>query len=60
MSAVPETELTQGANPARPAESLVAGVRQAGVKRLIAVGGAGSLEVAPGVALVDAPGFPPS
>ncbi len=37
---------------------LVNGVKQAGVKRLIVVGGAGSLEVAPGKQLVDQPGFP--
>lgn len=40
------------------ARAVIAGVRQAGVKRVIAVGGAGSLEVAPGVALLDTPGFP--
>ena len=40
------------------ARGLIAGLRQAGVKRLVVVGGAGSLEVAPGVALMDAPGFP--
>jgi putative NADH-flavin reductase len=34
-------------------ERLVAGLRQAGVPRLLMVGGAGSLEVAPGVQLVD-------
>lgn len=33
-------------------------VRQAGVSRLVQVGGAGSLEVAPGVRLVDTPEFP--
>jgi hypothetical protein len=38
--------------------ALVAGLKQAGVHRLIAVGGAGSLEVAPGVQLVDTPEFP--
>ncbi|KXF77806.1 3-beta hydroxysteroid dehydrogenase [Paramesorhizobium deserti] len=32
--------------------------KKAGVKRLIVVGGAGSLEVAPGVQLVDTPEFP--
>lgn len=37
---------------------LINGVKQAGVKRLIIVGGAGSLEVAPGKQLVDQPGFP--
>ena len=40
--------------------SLLAGLTQSGVSRLIVVGGAGSLEVAPGVQLVDAPGFPES
>ncbi|YBV97973.1 NAD(P)-dependent oxidoreductase [Phyllobacteriaceae bacterium JZ32] len=32
--------------------------KKAGVKRLIVVGGAGSLEIAPGVQLVDTPEFP--
>lgn len=40
------------------AATLVAATRQAGVPRLLVVGGAGSLEVAPGVAVVDTPGFP--
>ena len=39
-------------------QSLLAGLKKAGVKRLIVVGGAGSLEVAPGVQAVDAPEFP--
>lgn len=39
-------------------ESLLAGVKEGGVKRLIVVGGAGSLFVAPGVRLVDIPQFP--
>lgn len=38
--------------------ALVAGAREAGVKRLVVVGGAGSLEVAPGQQLVDSDGFP--
>jgi len=33
-------------------------VRRSGVKRLIVIGGAGSLEVAPGVQLIDTPQFP--
>jgi hypothetical protein len=37
---------------------LIAGVKQAKVKRLLVVGGAGTLEVAPGVQLVDTPDFP--
>lgn len=39
-------------------QSLLAGLGEAGVRRLIVVGGAGSLEVAPGLQLVDSPGFP--
>ena len=38
--------------------SLLAGLAEAGVRRLIVVGGAGSLEVAPGVQAVDTPEFP--
>jgi uncharacterized protein len=38
--------------------ALIAAVKQAGVPRLMVVGGAGSLEVSPGNALIDAPGFP--
>ena len=38
--------------------AIYAGVKQAGVKRLLMVGGAGSLFVAPGVQLVDTPNFP--
>jgi hypothetical protein len=38
--------------------ALLDGLCAAGVLRFIMVGGAGSLEAAPGVALVDAPGFP--
>jgi putative NADH-flavin reductase len=40
------------------AATLIAAAKQAGVPRLLVVGGAGSLEVAPGAALIDAPGFP--
>lgn len=38
--------------------ALIEGVQRAGGKRLITVGGAGSLEVAPGVQLADTPEFP--
>ncbi|MBB5445898.1 MULTISPECIES: NAD(P)-dependent oxidoreductase [unclassified Paraburkholderia] len=38
--------------------ALVEGVRAAGLKRVVVVGGAGSLEVAPGKQLVDTDGFP--
>jgi len=38
--------------------ALISVAREAGVKRLVAVGGAGSLEVAPGKQLVDTEGFP--
>jgi putative NADH-flavin reductase len=40
------------------ARSLIDGVKRSGVKRLIAVSGAGSLEVKPGLQLVDTPNFP--
>ncbi|VTU24219.1 NAD(P)-dependent oxidoreductase [Variovorax sp. PBL-E5] len=40
------------------AATVIAAARQAGVPRLLVVGGAGSLEVAPGQALVDTPQFP--
>ncbi len=40
------------------AQKLIAAVKQSGVKRYLVVGGAGSLEVAPGKALFDTPGFP--
>lgn len=38
--------------------AIYAGVKQAGVKRLLVVGGAGSLYAAPGLQLVDTPEFP--
>ena len=40
------------------AQPVIDAVRAAGVKRLLVVGGAGSLEVAPGVQLLDTPQFP--
>jgi putative NADH-flavin reductase len=42
----------------RASDAIVEGVKKAGVKRLLAVGGAGSLYVAPGLQLVDTPEFP--
>lgn len=39
-------------------QATFAGVKAAGLKRLLVVGGAGSLYVAPGVQLVDTPQFP--
>ncbi|MEU0569834.1 NAD(P)-dependent oxidoreductase [Nonomuraea sp. NPDC005983] len=51
-----------GTEPAPPFlaanRALIDGVRKAGVRRLIVVGGAGSLQVAPGLDLVDTPDFP--
>jgi uncharacterized protein len=38
--------------------AIINGVKKAGVKRLLFVGGAGSLEVKPGVQSVDLPEFP--
>jgi uncharacterized protein len=40
------------------ARALIAGLRRAGVTRVLYVGGASSLEVAPGQALADQPDFP--
>ncbi|MBV9227838.1 MAG: NAD(P)-dependent oxidoreductase [Chloroflexi bacterium] len=40
------------------AHSLIEGLKHAGVNRLVVVGGAASLEVAPGVELLDSPDFP--
>jgi hypothetical protein len=40
--------------------ALMAAARSAGIKRLVVVGGAGSLEIAPGAQLVDSPNFPPA
>ena len=39
-------------------DSLISAVRQSGLKRYLVVGGAGSLELSPGHALVDSPDFP--
>jgi putative NADH-flavin reductase len=53
--APPRTEAAKVVDATR---ALVALSRTTGVKRLVAVGGAGSLEVAPGKQLVDTEGFP--
>lgn len=50
-----EAEIIVGA-----ARGLIAGLPPAGVRRLIVLGGAGSLEVAPGVLVADDPHFPPA
>ncbi|MDH4427477.1 MAG: NAD(P)-dependent oxidoreductase [Acidovorax sp.] len=42
----------------RGSRAITEGTRTAGVQRLLVVGGAGSLYVAPGVQLVDTPQFP--
>jgi putative NADH-flavin reductase len=39
-------------------KAIIDGVKKAGIKRLLFVGGAGSLEVKPGVQAVDLPEFP--
>lgn len=40
--------------------AIIDGTKAAGVRRLLVVGGAGNLFVAPGVQLVDTPSFPPN
>ena len=39
-------------------KAIIAGVKKSGIKRLLVVGGAGSLEVAPGVLVLDTTDFP--
>ena len=41
-------------------KSIIEAVKKAGIKRLVAVGGAGTAEVAPGVKLMDSYFFPPA
>lgn len=41
-----------------PADTLLSALKTAGVPRLLVTGGAASLEVAPGVRLIDTPQFP--
>ncbi|MES2027301.1 MAG: NAD(P)-dependent oxidoreductase [Pseudomonadota bacterium] len=41
-----------------PADAIINPVKKAGVKRLLVVGGAGSLFVAPGVRVIETPDFP--
>lgn len=40
-------------------KAIIAATKAAGLTRILMVGGAGSLEIAPGVQLVDTPQFPP-
>jgi len=64
-AAVPGADAVVSAISARGVEytladvgrSLVQGLRRAGVRRLLVVGGAASLEVAPGLRLIDTPDF---
>jgi len=41
------------------AKAIIAATKKSGVRRLLVVGGAGSLEVAPGQQMIDQPDFPP-
>lgn len=54
----PRPSDTDGAYLVKAAQALLAGLKQSKVQRLVVVGGAGSLEVAPGLQLIDAPSFP--
>jgi putative NADH-flavin reductase len=60
VSAISPRPGTTGSAPslADAARGLIAGLKEAGVKRLLVVGGAGSLEVAPGKMLMELPDFP--
>jgi putative NADH-flavin reductase len=44
--------------PITGAKAIISGVKKSGIKRLLVVGGAGTLEVAPGVQLLDTASFP--
>lgn len=46
------------ANFVKGSDAILAAVEKSGAKRFLVVGGAGSLEVAPGVELIDTPQFP--
>lgn len=46
------------ADQVRGTASIIAAVKKAGVKRVLWVGGAGGLEVQPGVRVIDTPDFP--
>lgn len=52
--------ITAPSTIAEVATPLLSGLKHAGVKRLLVVGGAGSLFVSPGLQLVDTPDFPPA
>ncbi len=58
ISPRPNTRGLPAPRLADAARALIEGTREAGVKRLLVVGGASTLEVAPGLRLLDAPGFP--
>jgi putative NADH-flavin reductase len=58
VSAYSNTNSAPASTIAELAIPLIKGLKQAHVKRLIIVGGAGSLEVSAGVQLVDTPNFP--
>jgi putative NADH-flavin reductase len=45
-------------NTLKGTHAILSAVKKAGVKRLLVVGGAGSLEIKPGLQLVDTPDFP--
>ena len=53
VSAIKPSEKQPLSAVAEAAQSLLEGVKRAGVKRLLVVGGAGTMEVAPGVRALD-------
>ncbi|MFG1999803.1 NAD(P)-dependent oxidoreductase [Spirillospora sp. NPDC048911] len=59
LAIAPPRDGSDAAGPLLAAgRAVLDGLRRAGVRRLVVVGGAGSLETAPGVRLVDDPHFP--
>lgn len=54
----PPRDIDRTAAQIRATQSLIAALKQAGVRRILAVGGAGTLELAPGVRVMDTPELP--
>ncbi|MGO8916594.1 MAG: NAD(P)-dependent oxidoreductase [Stellaceae bacterium] len=54
----PPRDIDRTAAQIRATQSLIAALKQAGVRRILAVGGAGTLESAPGVRVMDTPELP--
>ena len=54
----PPRDIDRTAAQIRATQSIIAAMKRAGVRRILAVGGAGTLESAPGVRVMDTPELP--